>query len=526
MWLLHAILAIAIALEIQVSAGNGLNHQRTLSDAPPLRLHVTFKRKSVHLHGYSEFDVFASPVVSSNGTTVMYDSYATFIDGNTSFTCSFINGAGYLSVEIDGVQRVECLPSSSFLLESILPILNEAAIISSASVDNEAIKCPAGNLLKTTLAGVHFIICAAGERGFTVYDTDMMIEVKYLANPFEIQKPSDTLLCGSDTTPMSVTPTTLALLTGNKIPVSNKRQLKPAEHMFLDGPSCKCKSTPRPCVFFHGIGNPNEMEELQDTPDNTNKRMGNMNDHAPCCTDVKYAVLNTVDFSWTDDSLQQKFCDRALRLSDTSDVKAGVIKDTVIVTHSMGGLVMSMALATGKCSFGEGASWVAISTPMTGSMAADYLQGCCNGENNFIMNNLMEWLGKCPVSASRLDMMYENEKYASDELNAAYVLAQEAYRGNVSAAMCSNDYDGVFSVMYEAKFILMGSIILPHKSPENDGLVEFQSCAKGLDESLFGTSYKDKFYKPRLNHADTAFLTGDGLFKDAQKPMKWFECLL
>lgn len=63
-----------------------------------------------------------------------------------------------------------------------------------------------------------------------------------------------------------------------------------------------------------------------------------------------------MDFSWTNDSLQQKFCDRVLRLSETSDKETSVIEDTVVVTHSMAGLVMSMALATGKCSFGEGSS--------------------------------------------------------------------------------------------------------------------------------------------------------------------------
>ncbi|OWY99534.1 hypothetical protein PHMEG_00029449 [Phytophthora megakarya] len=355
----------------------------------------------------------------------------------------------------------------------------------------------------------------------------MMVEVEYRASPVEIQKPKGTLLCDSEATPMSVTPIALALLTGSNVPVDTnyRRHLKAAEHMIMEGSSCKCKTTPRPCVFFHGIGNQKEMDELQDTPKHTNRRMGNMNDHAPCCTEVKYAVLNTIDYSWTDDSLQQKFCDHALRLSKSSDVEAGVIKDTVIVTHSMGGLVMSMALATGKCSFGEDVSWVAISAPMIGSMAADFLQGYCKGENSLIVKSVLEWVGNCPIPTSRVDMLYENGKYSSDELNAAYASAQEAYRGNVSAAMCSNDYDGIFSE-YQAIMYIAGKLLFPHKSLENDGLVEFQSCAKGLDESLFGTSYKDKFYKPRLNHADTVFLNGDGLFKDSQKPMKWFECLL
>jgi hypothetical protein len=47
----------------------------------------------------------------------------------------------------------------------------------------------------------------------------------------------------------------------------------------------------------------------------------------------------------------------------------------------------------------------------------------------------------------------------------------------------------------------------------------------GLDPDQFGDHYLDRFYKPQLNHADTAFLTGEGIIKDSQKPHKWFECL-
>ncbi|KAE8968443.1 hypothetical protein PF002_g17358 [Phytophthora fragariae] len=146
------------------------------------------------------------------------------------------------------------------------------------------------------------------------------------------------------------------------------------------------------------------MEELQDTPKKASGRMGNMNDHAPCCSEVK--------------------------LSETSDVDLGIIKDTVVVTHSTGGLVMSMALATGKCSFREGVSWVALSSPMMGSMASDYFQDFCNDEISAFATDLLEFFGQCPMSVSRQSLMYYKEKYASKELNAAYKLAQEAYRGS------------------------------------------------------------------------------------------------
>ncbi|KAG2771212.1 hypothetical protein Pcac1_g17833 [Phytophthora cactorum] len=90
------------------------------------------------------------------------------------------------------------------------------------------------------------------------------------------------------------------------------------------------------------------MPELQDTPKMTKEKFGDIGDHAPCCTTVKYAVLNTVDAGWTNDTLLQKFCDFSLSMSGSSDLTSRTISDTIVVTHSMGGLVMANALATGK----------------------------------------------------------------------------------------------------------------------------------------------------------------------------------
>lgn len=83
---------------------------------------------------------------------------------------------------------------------------------------------------------------------------------------------------------------------------------------------------------------------------------------------------------------------------------------------------------------------------------------------------MMEIIGKCPMPASHQSLMYYKGKYASKKLNAAYELAQEVYRGNVSAAMCSDNPHGIFSV-YQA-FMLISAKRVPHKSPEKTtGLV-------------------------------------------------------
>lgn len=340
--LASAVIAL-VAIAVTVNALDSPQQRRSqpsLADAPSVKLHVTLKRASLQIHGQSEFVVFANPVVSANGASVLYDGYATFVDDDSTFTYSYVDGAGYLSTSDGGKETVRCIPPSTLPFNSVLSALNDATPIPNASIGDEAVECAGGNLFKTTFAGAHFAICAAGESGFTASSSDLTIDVEYLDSPVKIPTPTltNSSSCGAVATSTSVTPTTLALLTGSIIPVSSSRQLKTAEHMSMEASSCACKSTPRPCVFFHGIGNSNEMEELQDTPKRANGRMGNMNKHAPCCTEVKYAILNTMEYSWTNGTLQQKFCDRALRLSETSDKALGVIKDTVVVTHSMVGL--------------------------------------------------------------------------------------------------------------------------------------------------------------------------------------------
>ncbi|EEY70539.1 uncharacterized protein PITG_05970 [Phytophthora infestans T30-4] len=292
----------------------------------------------------------------------------------------------------------------------------------------------------------------------------------------------------------------------------------------IEATSCECQSIPRPCIFLHGLGNPNEREELQDTPKLTKEKFGDIRGHAPCCTSVKYAVLNTVDVGWRDETLQHKFCDFSLSMSETSDLTSHTISDTIVVTHSMGGLVLASALATGKCKLAASSTWVSLSAPMMGSMAGDFLQDICDGKHTKFVAGLMEILGQCPITVAKQSIYYQNGKYSTPALNAAYSAAQEAYRTNVSAALCSKSYIGVLSKFSPS--CLVGGTVIPHKSEENDALVEFQSCLGGLDPDLFGDSYLDRFYSANLDHADTAFLTRDGFFRDSQKPFKWFECLL
>uniref|UniRef100_M4B341 Uncharacterized protein n=1 Tax=Hyaloperonospora arabidopsidis (strain Emoy2) TaxID=559515 RepID=M4B341_HYAAE len=183
---------------------------------------------------------------------------------------------------------------------------------------------------------------------------------------------------------------------------------------------------------------------------------------------------------------------------------------------------MASALANGKCSMSPNTSWVSLSAPMGGSMASDYMLNVCE-RKGAVAAGLLGLLGQCPLMHSRTTTIYQGEKYSTPAINKAYAAAQKAYRDNVAAVICSDSYYGVFS-KYQVPSVIAAKIV-SHKSSKNDGLVEYRSCLGGLDDANFGDHYLDRFYRSELNHADTAFMTGDGILKDSQKPMKWFQCL-
>ncbi|KAG7394148.1 hypothetical protein PHYBOEH_005603 [Phytophthora boehmeriae] len=535
-WIPHLLAIATVAFSAPTaSAGKSTVHGDLLAsttDWPSLQLQFKVKRNSMKIHGTSEFDVFANPVVSADGVDVRYDGFAEFTQDSTLHRYTLVDGVAYYSSSAAADQdqadqtsssTVQCLESDSLPpLHDIISALNDATLASNVTTPDGAITCSAGNFFRISFGGGTYALCASGSSGVDIYGSDLDIAIKYLNKTVGISAPKMNAgaksECETIVNPTSVTATTVALLTGEPTPESESRGFFGIS-ISLTTPTCSCKSTPRPCVFIHGLGIDYEEEELQDS---FSYYWGNMTEHAPCCTSFKYAIMDTVNNAWTNATQQQKVCNHALAVSESST--KSVVADTIIITHSMGGLTLAGAIANGTCSLDKSTSWVATSAPMKGSMGSDFSQDSCDGENGGFMDSLADLLGQCPTNASVLSLAYENGNNSSPELNDAYVAAQQAYQTNVTAALCSDDYSGLVSI-YQATYWAGGHLI-PHNSPENDGMVEFQSCAGGLPMSDFGSNYRDKFYVTHLNHADTTFYNGDALFKVYKKPVKWFECLL
>ncbi|ETO84701.1 hypothetical protein F444_01414 [Phytophthora nicotianae P1976] len=526
--MLATVLALMLASATQSDAWSLVDG--TTASWPSLSFHFSIKRSSMTIHGHSDFSVLASPVTCANDDaidSILYDTFATFTEDLTQYNYTVEDGSAYIShrsLDSDTNAVVECDDSDVVpSINSIVSALSNATPVSSISSSSGVIDCPSGNTFKVSVNGIDLGLCYSGSSGFTMYGNDMEITAGYLKNHERIIKPKLVKdQCEKVAAPVAVTSIGKSLLTGEPIP-HDTRQLKAMLFNIdfsLGDDKCSCKSTPRPCIFIHGLGI--KIEEPENLDAFPTKYWGNLTDHAPCCSSMKYAMLNTVNNSWTDDEQQQKVCDRVLSVNEANQDSA--IKDTIIITHSMGNLMLAGAIATGKCSIASSSTWVGLSGPLRGSMASNYFQDSCKNETNFIVEDLVAKTGYCPADDGIISLAYEGDSYSTPELDAAYVKAQKAYRSNVHALMCSNGFSGLRSDR-QWWYWTLGTVV-SHHSFKNDGLVEFYSCAGGFPASDFGNSYEDKFYVTKLNHADTAFRNGDALLSKAKMPVKWFECLL
>jgi hypothetical protein len=291
--------------------------------------------------------------------------------------------------------------------------------------------------------------------------------------------------------------------------------------MDLMDSTCGCKGEKKACIFVHGMGVKEELG-MQDSF----KYFGDPKNSLPCCSSVKFGVFNTVENSWTDENLQKKVCEVVLGMSERSNKETKSIEDTVVITHSMGNLILSGAIVNGKCSLASSSKWVSLSGPMKGSMGPDFQMDVCNGGNvgAEVLKAIVGVFGACPSSKANRNMVYQGGDQCSQTLSDQYVLAQQAHKKYATAVMCSDTYNGLAST--DQLTLVLGGTILPHKSKENDGAVEFNSCRSLFDSNIFQSDFLSPFYRARVNHLDTTFRHGDGWFGRDRKPLKWLECLM
>ncbi|KAF0708081.1 hypothetical protein As57867_006440, partial [Aphanomyces stellatus] len=186
--------------------------------------------------------------------------------------------------------------------------------------------------------------------------------------------------------------------------------------------SCGCKSERKPCLFVHGLG------EIfaHDLSDTFPFYWGDIQDHAPCCSSVKFVHFDTINRGWNTPSLQQDFCDAALRVS--AGASGNTIGKLILVAHSMGNLIAGAAVASGKCRMTNDVTWVHLGGPMKGSMAANLFQEkCTDGGWNSIIKDPLTFLGVCPPTEGPKSLLHQatvNQNQANNFAAAQRVAGQ------------------------------------------------------------------------------------------------------
>ncbi|DAZ99841.1 TPA: hypothetical protein N0F65_008584 [Lagenidium giganteum] len=308
-------------------------------------------------------------------------------------------------------------------------------------------------------------------------------------------------------------------------PLSCEPTTAPTQPIYPDDPSrhlrsCgSCADGKKKCLFFHGTGVKVDSKKLL-----TQYPLywgSDILDSAPCCSSIRFARFNTYNTAWTDEILQTKFCNAMLNYDDDdTSPDETVVNDLIVVTHSMAGLVMGLALNSSRCELASSSKWVSIAAPMAGSNSADHISALCQQDDG---SNSLSLTGQCPVAPTFNYFYKEGSPTAVDKgLDDYYAQAQDGFVQNVYAVMCGTSPFGLSSA-YSPALALISSI--SKHSGDDDGLVEIASCSAGLDDARFSSSYTSRFYSASINHVDATFRNGDGFFGDGRKPLKWFSCL-
>ncbi|ETV85227.1 hypothetical protein H257_03039 [Aphanomyces astaci] len=94
--------------------------------------------------------------------------------------------------------------------------------------------------------------------------------------------------------------------------------------------------------------------------------------NAPCCSSVRFARIETINRGWDHPSLQDDFCAAAMNVSGSTYSER--IDKLILVAHSMGNLIASGALASGRCNMAKNVHWISIAAPMEGTKSSNCIE--------------------------------------------------------------------------------------------------------------------------------------------------------
>ncbi|KAF0699086.1 Aste57867_10322 [Aphanomyces stellatus] len=499
-------------------------------DASAVKLTLRFKRASMFYNGQDSANVYVFPRPSTDGSTIDFDGLVSLTHDNTTEKYVYANDRGYFVQSRHGnLVQASCLRASQLpVFTTLQSTLRGAAVVDIAQVGDVALSadqdCPNGKLVSVKFGGDAFVACLTENNQIAkVYGNDMDIDVTYLSALDDdipsLEVPSTTaagapLNCPVHQPQDAPAPASLSL---TQKATSLKNTLMGTRSLNLFGPSCSCQAEPKPCLMVHGVANPIAGPMTDTFP----FYWGDVHNHLPCCSSVKFVHFDTINTGWSDDSIQQDFCNAALQVSRSSTKSIGKL---TIISHSMGNMIAGAALATGKCTMSDDVTWISSAGPMRGSKAANLLlKKCTDGGLNDIIKKPLEFINFCPPTHAFASLYYQTTmpKATQDLLVASAKMRNK----HVTKSLCGTDGFGIQSI-FSVALQVVG--VWAQHGDVNDGVVALESCTAGLegDNAVFGGDLTSTNYIGPLNHEDLAFRNGDGWLGDNRKPVKWLECAL
>uniref|UniRef100_K3WWH0 Uncharacterized protein n=1 Tax=Globisporangium ultimum (strain ATCC 200006 / CBS 805.95 / DAOM BR144) TaxID=431595 RepID=K3WWH0_GLOUD len=503
---------------------------------------TTFE-SGVLIHGYFFPTTDLNTSSTIDGST--FDGRISMTIGDIQLNYTLLDGRAYMSEEDQATGKVirrNCLsPSSLPPIHQFTDSLANARVID--DVASSSVKCDGGKLIEFMFAGEPFVYCYKPEPSSSNFDTihseSLEASVQFLSNISDgflsrnaLQPPSDFDLakCGKvDVTATTSSTRSLAQTLKTQAAAVVAATARRAQDVVtvatgnrrlgLFGSSdCSCTGGKKVCLFVHGLGREGTIGLFDD---DTNY-WGSIKSKANCCSVIKFLRMDTENTPWYADTLPKQVCDAAVSLTGSTNRMA--LNNIALIGHSMGNLVIAAAAFKNMCAIGPSSKWIAMSGPMGGSMSSNTAIGTCD-DTSVLKKPAVEvfkLVGFCPAKASTQSLAYQGSKHASNELNSLYIKAQGIFQKYVTSNLCGINPTGIVSTS-SVRFTLLATVSL-HPTDQNDGAVDFTSCRGGFPASKYGKKYTDKFYRPDLNHADSAFRNGDGLLGDERKPVKWFNC--
>ncbi|ETW02947.1 hypothetical protein H310_05392 [Aphanomyces invadans] len=498
-----------------------------LQSTPGLKVTLHFKRASLQPYGHDHATIFVAPRQPLRArvgvTRFLFDAIMTIEASPTqSDVYTLVDTKGYYSQVVNGTTTaVHCIdPSQLPSISQMESSLEQSRIVDAvAGTADMSEKCTGGTLLSLTFAGEAFVFCnSAGNHLQHAVGQDLNISIEYLSDPSQL--PDIQVPTPPNAAALDCAPTSLAMPTDDAANTPRSPLLRAMELVFGDDrvvtmskPSCECKGPKKPCLFVHGLGESNAGPATVSFP----SYWGDVS--SPCCLSTTFVHFDTTTQGWNDLSLQKQFCNAAAAASKTALPNA--IGSLILVTHSMGNMLASGALASKVCSFSTSVTWVSLASPQQGSQAANLLQQkCAGGGWTSWMLAPLTWIGYCPPARAYYSVQHESTVNADKQ--AEFAAAQRARQQFATHVACGVSGWGLHS-NYSVPLAIVDE--WANHSSDSDGLVDYNSCTVGLNKDDFGGT-SSKHYVGPLNHADLTFRTGDGWWGDNRKPLKWFQCLL